>query len=255
MPPASFTPIKSHSWEQLTESVALKQTDKSVFIHNGTGVPHDIRGYFEADNLENGQRINLHLQNRNILYEAKIEMGQGKTRMFWRKEFASLLRQEYSFIYTAFSKNTLPQSALPVLRFEKSYNNIFRVDIVGKSIVEDDIINELDDEIAVQREGKRKEYFGKRYERKSALRRRAIEIHGTKCHGCAFDFSLVYGSRGEGFIEIHHTKPLSMSDEEQVVNVEEDLVPVCSNCHRMIHRKRDEVLTMEDLKALIRTRD
>jgi 5-methylcytosine-specific restriction protein A len=52
---------------------------------------------------------------------------------------------------------------------------------------------------------------------------------------------------GKGFIEVHHIKPLFSLDEEVNVNAETDLVPVCSNCHRIIHRKKNAILTVEEL--------
>ena len=35
------------------------------------------------------------------------------------------------------------------------------------------------------------------------------------------------------------------------INPEEDLVCLCSNCHRMIHRRRDKILTVEELKEIM----
>jgi 5-methylcytosine-specific restriction protein A len=73
------------------------------------------------------------------------------------------------------------------------------------------------------------------------------------CCICGFDFELAYGERGKGFIEIHHTKPLSEVDEEIFINPETDLVPVCSNCHRMIHRRKDDILSVEEIKRFLLT--
>lgn len=100
-------------------------------------------------------------------------------------------------------------------------------------------------------EGGKKVVYTTKYERNPRNRARAIEIHGTKCAACGFDFESQYGSRGKGFIEVHHTKPLYMTEGETVVNPESDLVPLCSNCHRMIHRRRDEILTVSELKELV----
>lgn len=57
------------------------------------------------------------------------------------------------------------------------------------------------------------------------------------CEVCKFDFVQEYGPRGDGFIECHHTKFLSDYDEPTKTNMS-DLVLLCSNCHRMIHRKK-----------------
>nr|WP_244996061.1 HNH endonuclease [Eubacterium callanderi] len=69
---------------------------------------------------------------------------------------------------------------------------------------------------------------------------------------CGFDFEEKYGEYGKDFIEVHHIKPLSNMKNEEVINPETDLVCVCPNCHRMIHRKRDSVLSIEELKKIIK---
>lgn len=59
------------------------------------------------------------------------------------------------------------------------------------------------------------------------------------CEVCGFDFGQKYPrSLGEGFIEVHHLSPLFDRDEPLRTTLA-DLLMVCSNCHRMIHRSRD----------------
>jgi hypothetical protein len=117
--------------------------------------------------------------------------------------------------------------------------------------VENDIKAEESQEDSYYKDGKIIEYYGTRYERNPINRARAIEIHGTICKACEFDFEKVYGERGKGFIEVHHIKPLFSTDKEIVIDPETDLVPVCSNCHRMIHRKKDTILTICELRELL----
>ncbi len=59
-----------------------------------------------------------------------------------------------------------------------------------------------------------------------------------------------YGQIGEGFIHVHHLKPLSEIGQEYEVDPIEDLRPVCPNCHAMLHRKKPPY-TIEQLKDLI----
>jgi 5-methylcytosine-specific restriction protein A len=91
------------------------------------------------------------------------------------------------------------------------------------------------------------------YERNPRLRAEALRVHGTKCAVCGFDFSKTYGNLGEGYIEIHHKNPVASYDGEVSVNPETDLVPVCANCHRMIHRRKDP-LSVEYLRAIVQNR-
>ena len=70
-----------------------------------------------------------------------------------------------------------------------------------------------------------------------------------KCEICGFDFESKYGKIGENFIEGHHIKPVSELKDEDVTK-KEDIVLLCSNCHRMIHRRRPW-LSKEELQLLI----
>lgn len=94
------------------------------------------------------------------------------------------------------------------------------------------------------------------YERSRTLRDFAI-TYFTKngkinCSCCAFNFEDFYGPQiGKGFIEIHHTKPIFKYADEDLQNTLQDavknLTPVCSNCHRMIHRNWSKPLEIQVL--------
>lgn len=101
-------------------------------------------------------------------------------------------------------------------------------------------------------EGGRTNYMGTRYERDSSLRKRAIEIHGEACNVCGFDFGEAYGEHGRGFIHVHHVVPISAFGEEKKIDPEQDLVTLCANCHAIAHRRTDSVLSVKELKDILR---
>ena len=70
------------------------------------------------------------------------------------------------------------------------------------------------------------------------------------CSVCNFNFGQVFGKLGEGFIHVHHLRPISEIGEEYVVDPIEDLRPVCPNCHAMIHR-RSPPLSIQEIKNLL----
>lgn len=70
-----------------------------------------------------------------------------------------------------------------------------------------------------------------------AKAKRLQEMGKLACDVCNFDFSEVYGELGSGYIECHHTKPVSELGESGTTKVK-DLAMVCANCHRMLHRRR-----------------
>lgn len=78
------------------------------------------------------------------------------------------------------------------------------------------------------------------------------EHEKLECEICGFDFYKVYGEIGKGFIECHHKKPLSDIELEVITSID-DLVLVCSNCHRMLHREMN-ILSIEELKKRLLTR-
>ncbi len=89
-----------------------------------------------------------------------------------------------------------------------------------------------------------------RYERSLAARAACIAQYGCVCQVCLVDFSKRYGALGDGFIHVHHVLPISAVGRTYRVDPVADLVPVCPNCHAMLHRQ-DPPLRIEDLRALL----
>lgn len=108
-------------------------------------------------------------------------------------------------------------------------------------------------------EGRRVYRQHRMIERNPHLIKAAKEYHKkhmngeVKCMVCDFSFKEKYGAIGEDFIEGHHTKPISEISGEYNATVE-DIALVCSNCHRMLHRKRPW-LNMNELKKLISSKE
>lgn len=100
-------------------------------------------------------------------------------------------------------------------------------------------------------EGGKKARLVAYFERNPALRAAAISLHGTSCKACGFNFEAAYGEHGRNYIEVHHLVPISTLPEPVTINPKEDLTVLCSNCHRMIHRKRDAPLSLSELSELV----
>lgn len=86
-----------------------------------------------------------------------------------------------------------------------------------------------------------------RYERNIEARNACIAAKGCRCAACGISFEETYGEIGRGFIHVHHLIPISSIGEDYVIDPVHDLVPVCPNCHNMLH-KEDPPLTPEKLK-------
>ena len=122
---------------------------------------------------------------------------------------------------------------------DKNQNNIFP--------------DQLDNEESIY-EGLKTTVCVNKYERNSLARSRCIEENGVSCSICGMNFEQTYGELGKGFIHVHHVIPVSQIGKEYKVDFKKDLIPVCPNCHAMLHRKNKdgENVSVEELREIVR---
>ena len=99
-------------------------------------------------------------------------------------------------------------------------------------------------------EGKKNEITTNRYERNPLNRKLCLLKNGYTCMICGFNFEKVYGNIGRGFIHVHHIVPVSLMGGEYIINPETDLIPLCPNCHAMIH-KQNPPFSPDELRKII----
>jgi 5-methylcytosine-specific restriction enzyme A len=102
-------------------------------------------------------------------------------------------------------------------------------------------------------EGRASQTLSTKYERKKINREACIQLKGTRCCVCGFDFAEAYGPLGVGYIEIHHLNSIASIGGAYRLNVATDLVPVCSNCHAMAHREEPPI-PVDRLALLVQER-
>lgn len=90
-----------------------------------------------------------------------------------------------------------------------------------------------------------------RRERSKQLANGAKLRDGFTCRVCDFNFLDTYGEVGRGFAEAHHKVALSKL-RKKVKTKPEDLITVCSNCHRMLHRMDGQENDFKKLRNKIR---
>ncbi len=108
-----------------------------------------------------------------------------------------------------------------------------------------------DIDLEVYPEGKKVSVYTTQYERDPRNRKLAIQHHGTSCMACGFSFKESYGDWSNDYIEVHHLKPLSQVGESFIPDPKKDMIVLCSNCHKMVHRKKNNVLSLKELIQLI----
>ena len=126
--------------------------------------------------------------------------------------------------------------------------------VIPQKRINKDGLNDLDASLVSGEEGKKKLRYITTYERRPELREAAIAIHGLNCSVCDFNFGAFYGDYAEGYIHIHHLTPVSELPKPSQINPQTDLVPVCANCHSIIHRKKNRTLSINELRVMIKSR-
>lgn len=101
-------------------------------------------------------------------------------------------------------------------------------------------------------EGSKKQILVNAYEGNPKAREECIKIHGAKCAICEFDFGQIYGDKFDGKIHVHHKIPLNEINDEYEVNPVNDLIPVCPNCHLVLHSKVGGTYSVEEVKEFIK---
>ena len=82
-------------------------------------------------------------------------------------------------------------------------------------------------------------------------RSECLHRQGTKCAICGFDSEMLYGI--PGIIHVHHMNPIAKGVRE--TDPVENLIPVCPNCHAIIHSKPGyDCYTPDEVREMLRTR-
>jgi 5-methylcytosine-specific restriction protein A len=113
----------------------------------------------------------------------------------------------------------------------------------------------IDESDAGEAEGGGYQVLRTRYERSALNRQACIQLNGCICKVCGFSFGEFYGPVGEGFIEVHHVEPLAGLSPGTVLDPALDLVPLCSNCHSMAHKRYPVPYSVDELKGMIVSRE
>lgn len=202
-----------------------------------------LKYYLEGRlNKTQGKKIfNKNYKSNRVIIESAI--SGYPIHVFTREKKRNPFQYEGKFYFQNVVKET-----------EAKYFELIRVTENTVKFDEDFLNEEMDSYTTVEgRKVLRQHYARERdpYLIKLA-KERFIQKHGRLfCEVCGFDFVEVYGELGKGFIEGHHIVPISELDSSGEITRVEDIILLCSNCHRMIHRCKPS-LPINKFKSLVK---
>ena len=99
-------------------------------------------------------------------------------------------------------------------------------------------------------EGAKERVLVNRYERNGKAIAACIEHYGRECRVCGMSFDDTYGGKAKHIIQVHHLVPLSKVGKAYNVDPIKDLLPVCPNCHSVIHPHKNVTLTPKEVQKM-----
>ena len=235
------------SWIVQNDILAAKETDKSVFDYHESGIPKDIRWYFEADELEMSERLEIMLVYEDVEYEAYIrrENSLGRTRIIWYSD----LNEKFNAIYKS-------METFPVLLFERIGKAKYKIKFLEGP--KKKLIEPLDESHTIEEKEKHAKIMDidslkaaaeghvkinpveKIVEVKQIVRNPYIAEYAKQrangvCQLCG-KLAPFLDKDGKPYLESHHIIWLANGGEDSVKNT----IALCPNCHKKMHVVADE---------------
>jgi 5-methylcytosine-specific restriction protein A len=252
-------------WNYIQKSIAQVETDGFCFEPWSVGVTKKIRTGDRVFLMKLGEKprgISASGWVTSDTYEDKHWGDKSKTALYVDVHFDTIIDPSHESVFSIellqdkvySGVNWTPQASgmsIPddvAEQLEKDWAKFLNRPVPVRQIEYADEI----DETKSFHEGTTKQVKVNVYERNAEARAICIKKYGASCSVCGFDFGKKFGEIGAGFIHVHHLKPLSEICKGYKLNPIEDLRPVCPNCHAMIHQRKPEPYTIEELKAILK---
>lgn len=231
------------SFEIISEKVIIKRIDKSLLSYGEIRIPNYLRDFFYFHEMEKHDRWDIQLTyNKDIYYgvlylddykklRGKLRLGKDLTR--------ELNHAAAKYVFDRYDMDVREEN-VPLLRIEQVRKKEYIADVIfPQEIMEDRSYLERD-----ERERKMEE--------DPKIRLQVLKNHGLNCDICGFNYENTYGELGKGLIQIHcmqHGDGTKGNCEK-----EEDFIPICENCHILVHKLEGTGITLRELRDLVRFR-
>lgn len=121
-------PILAYSWIIQTPYLFIKKMDKSVFQHHGTGIPREIRIFFDVNDIKVAEKRDIIIKYKNDYYKAYIECdSMNRTRLLWHSDFANCIKNELTKWCDFFKYYNEYKDICPEMNFIKEDINIYSI--------------------------------------------------------------------------------------------------------------------------------
>ncbi len=224
-------------------SVTYSELAEKLNIPNARNLNHVLGAIGkELESLENKLNIKIPLINTLVinkkdglpgegLFEFFDNLGEEDFKQLSNGEQVAKIDEYHSKIFN-FSKWDLVLENLGLSNIDNAENE-FEKDIKTEEILEGGSYSKM----------------VKIFKRNPKAKLECLIHYGYDCQICGFNFD-EYGDIGKNYIQVHHKELLSLKKEEYIIDPINDLIPLCANCHVMVHSKNPPY-EIEELKKLM----
>lgn len=134
-------PYRSYSWIVISETSATKMLDKSAFLHGGTGIPSNVRWFFDAESMGVGEKKAVVLRDRvdgteydaNVILRSPSADPSRRIQLLWEAAFSTRIRAAFPDVHDVVASGLeMPRSDL-YLRFVKQADmpDVYAIELSG----------------------------------------------------------------------------------------------------------------------------
>jgi 5-methylcytosine-specific restriction protein A len=220
-------------------------TSKVIRIIDSIGVNTFVTYFKQFSDLHNGHITKDELTEYFIANEEKWVKRSVVTKINSALRIFSLGRELEAISHILYVKNTgnIPNG----IEIKKQAEKIKSILETSGFLSPEEISHSVSENYFS--EGKSKTVSVNKYERNIRARMKCIEYYGLNCKVCECNFEEMFGSIGEDFIHVHHKIELASIGKEYKLDPIKDLIPLCPNCHSMIHRRKP-AYSIEELRKI-----
>ena len=167
-----------------------------------------------------------------------------------RKEFGNPILEKHGYGQTYLGKYEFTSPSSPSIETRFVLSAVAFFESVAKALQKNDDSEDDDWQVYPKIENRKQITSHLQRERSSYLATECKIRDDYTCKVCGLIFEEYYGKLGNGFAEAHHLIPLHQLRGKVKTGLE-DLITVCANCHRMLHRMDGKLNDFLELKKII----
>jgi hypothetical protein len=129
--------------------------DKSAFLHSGTGIPRDIRSFFNLSEKDLARSITLVHEGSRFPGRFSVDGTKTRVRLFWPPKLSELMAQFFPDYADQYRHQQEPIGDQPLMRFRREQGrDIYEIEFIDPKRIIADVAEERLSDVSPGSEGR-----------------------------------------------------------------------------------------------------